>query len=105
MTGDRGESGTINFIVTLKTELRHRTRLPRGGTGPLGFLGNLLSDGRERRHAFLLDFAEREPGMTVRSVDKGWVSAIFPSGSQPDGRETKTLPSFPLACPSSRLLP
>lgn len=105
MTGDRGESGTINFIVTLKTELRHRTRLPRGGTGPLGFLGNLLSDGRERRHAFLLDFAEREPGMTVRSVDKGWVSAISPLvRSQMGEKQRLCLPSpSPVPPPASCL--
>lgn len=101
MTGYSGGSGTINFIVTLKTEM-HRILLPRG-TGQLGFLGNLLSDGCECLIASHFDFAECEHGMTVRSPDKGWVSSIFPSGSQPDGRETKTLPSFPLACPSSLL--
>lgn len=104
MTDYRGESGTINLIVTLKTEMLHRILLPRG-TGRLGFLSNLLSDGRDCLNALHFDFAECEHGMTVRSVDKGWVSSIFPSGSQPDGRETKTLPSFPLACPSSLLLP
>lgn len=55
-------------------------------------------------HSTLI-FAEWEHGRTVRSVDKGEVSSIFPSGFQPDGRETKTqslcLPSpIPLPPPS-----
>lgn len=70
MTDYSGESGTINFIVTLKTEVLHKILLPRG-TGRPGFPSNLVSDGRECLNAIHFDSAECEHGMTVRSVDKG----------------------------------